>query len=69
VLIDGFMNCVGTFYHGEFEIQAKVVNDNFNNYKMKSGDFGRAIALRGCQQNDEKFEPGIFLILITLMII
>ncbi|CAA0405443.1 unnamed protein product [Arabidopsis thaliana] len=26
--------------------------------ETKSGAFGRAITLRGCQQNDEKFEPG-----------
>ncbi|KAF3586047.1 hypothetical protein F2Q69_00028417 [Brassica cretica] len=47
----------GTFYHGDFEKQDKVVNDEFTAYKNKAGAFGRGLALRGCQVNNEKFDP------------
>ncbi|CAN7057041.1 unnamed protein product [Brassica oleracea var. botrytis] len=47
---EGFIKCVETFYHGEFEEQDLVKN--------KSGPFGRLLALKGCEKKDEKFDPG-----------
>lgn len=35
IVIDGFIYCVETFYHDEYDIQAKVVNYEFNIYKTK----------------------------------
>ncbi|CAH9145721.1 unnamed protein product, partial [Cuscuta epithymum] len=55
--MDGFLNCVETFYHGDFEKQDKVVNNEINIYKNKGGHFGRALAMKGCEQNDDKFDP------------
>ena len=62
MLIDGFVSCVETFYYGEYDKQDQVVNEEFNVYKTKSGAFARGIAVRGCEQNDSKFDPGILLI-------
>ncbi|KAF2558460.1 hypothetical protein F2Q68_00014761 [Brassica cretica] len=49
----------GTFYHGDFEKQDKVVNDEFTAYKNKAGAFGRGLALRGldCGSNESTDEP------------
>ncbi|XP_010461197.1 PREDICTED: uncharacterized protein LOC104741953 [Camelina sativa] len=56
-LMTGFLNCVETFYHGEFEKQGNVVNE-FKKYEDKLGFFGKPLAIRGCEQNTDKFEPG-----------
>ncbi|KAG7544115.1 hypothetical protein ISN45_Aa07g039810 [Arabidopsis thaliana x Arabidopsis arenosa] len=57
-IIEGFIACVETFYYGDFEKQNKVVNDEINLYKNKCGSFGKTLALKGCEQNDETFDPG-----------
>ncbi|CAN7012319.1 unnamed protein product [Brassica oleracea var. botrytis] len=54
---EGFIKCVETFYHGEFEKQDLVVNHEISLYKNKSGPFGRLLALKGCENKDEKFDP------------
>ena len=57
---EGFIKCVETFYHGEFEKQDLLVNHEISLYKNKSGHFGRLLALKGCEKKDEKFDPGMF---------
>lgn len=57
---EGFIKCVETFYHGEFEKQDLVVNHEISLYKNKSGPFGRLLSLKGCEKKDEKFDPGMF---------
>ncbi|CAE5959162.1 unnamed protein product [Arabidopsis arenosa] len=59
-LMTGFLNCVETFYHGEFEKQDKAV-DEFRIYQDKDGFFGTPYALRGCEQNTDEFDPGFSL--------
>ncbi|XP_010515604.1 PREDICTED: uncharacterized protein LOC104791416 [Camelina sativa] len=54
----GFIACVETFYHGDFEKQNIIVNYEINLYKRKIGSFGKDLSVRGCQRNDEKFDPG-----------
>lgn len=56
-LMTGFLNCVETFYHGEFEKQDQAVND-FTIYQDKLGFFGKPYALRGCEHNTDEFDPG-----------
>lgn len=56
---EGFIKCVETFYHGEFEKQDLVVNHEISLYKNKSDPFGRMLALKGCEKKDEKFDPGM----------
>ncbi|CAH9140124.1 unnamed protein product [Cuscuta epithymum] len=57
LVMDGFLNCVETFYYGDIEKQSEVVNNEINVYKNKGGHFGRALAIKGCQVNDGKFDP------------
>ncbi|XP_019094719.1 PREDICTED: uncharacterized protein LOC104757728 [Camelina sativa] len=56
-LMTGFLKCVGTFYHGEFEKQGNAVNE-FKKYEDKLGFFGKPLAIRGFEQNNDEFQPG-----------
>ncbi|CAA7045305.1 unnamed protein product [Microthlaspi erraticum] len=57
-LMNGFLSCVETFYHGEFEKQDQVVNHEFRDYRDKLKLFGIPLALRGCEKNKDEFNPG-----------
>ncbi|XP_056865143.1 uncharacterized protein LOC108836353 isoform X2 [Raphanus sativus] len=57
-VMEGFIACVETFYHGDFGKQDLCVNHEVSLYKNKSGSFGRALALKGCETKDDKFDPG-----------
>lgn len=59
-VMEGFLTCVETFYHGDFVKQDLCVNQEVSLYKNKSGSFGRALALKGCETKDDKFDPGLF---------
>ncbi|CAN6817754.1 unnamed protein product [Brassica oleracea] len=59
-VMEGFLTCVETFYHGDFVNQDLCVNQEVSLYKNKSGSFGRALALKGCETKDDKFDPGLF---------
>ncbi|KAL0742659.1 hypothetical protein Bca4012_084172 [Brassica carinata] len=56
-VMDGFIMCVETIYHGDFEKQDSVVNGEVNLYKNRNGSFGRDLAKKGCEKK-EKFDPG-----------
>ncbi|CAN6869304.1 unnamed protein product [Brassica oleracea] len=60
-VMEGFIACVETYYHGDFEKQNRVVNQELSLYKSKSGSFGRTLALRGCEIKDDKFDPGLYI--------
>ncbi|KFK45095.1 hypothetical protein AALP_AA1G343000 [Arabis alpina] len=54
----GFLSCVETFYHNEFEKQHETVNHEFRHYRDKDGFFGKPHANSGCeQQNIDEFDP------------
>ncbi|ESQ30701.1 hypothetical protein EUTSA_v10012177mg, partial [Eutrema salsugineum] len=57
-IVEGFLTCVETFYHGHFDKQNKVVNHELGLYKNKTGSFGRTLALKGCETKDDKFDLG-----------
>ncbi|XP_013617265.1 PREDICTED: uncharacterized protein LOC106323734 [Brassica oleracea var. oleracea] len=57
-VMEGFIACVENYYHGDFEKQNRVVNQELSLYKSKSGSFGRTSALKGCEIKDDKFDPG-----------
>ncbi|CAN7051196.1 uncharacterized protein LOC103829688 isoform X2 [Brassica rapa] len=46
-VMDGFILCVETFYHGDFEKQDAVVNREVHLYKSRSASFGRNLAMKG----------------------
>ena len=58
-VMEGFIACVETFYHGDLEKQDSVVNHELSLYKNKIGSFGRALAIKGCENKDGDFDPGL----------
>lgn len=58
-VVDGFYAAIETFYHGDFQKQNEVINNDFHKFKDKLGHFGKKVALFGCK--DPEFNPGILL--------
>ncbi|CAF1839805.1 BnaC04g19660D [Brassica napus] len=56
-VMEGFIACVETFYHGDLEKQDRVVNHELSLYKNKIGSFGRTLAFKGCENKDSEFDP------------
>lgn len=59
-IMDRFIACAETFYHGDFEKQDIVVNHQINFYKNKRVSFGRPLALKGCAIKDDNFDPCLY---------
>lgn len=55
-VMDGFFTTVETFYYGDDEKQAKVINADFDKFKKQEGFFGKSQAKLGCK--DMNFSPG-----------
>lgn len=55
---DGMADFFETYFFGDVEMQNKVYSEEIPKYKKKDGKFGRFIAIKGCEVNDEKFDPG-----------
>jgi uncharacterized protein YktA (UPF0223 family) len=54
-VMDGFITTVETFYHGDYDKQSKVLNEELRKFKDKQGHFGKPIANAGCKNFD--FSP------------
>ncbi|XP_025828707.1 uncharacterized protein LOC112903695 [Panicum hallii] len=54
-VIDGFFAAVETFYHGDYDKQNQVLNEDFHKFKDKAGHFGKNVAQLGCK--DYNFSP------------
>ncbi|AQK66064.1 hAT transposon superfamily protein [Zea mays] len=54
-IMEKFMLCVETFYHGEDEKSYRAVNDDLDRFQTKQGSFSKNMA-RSCQRID--FNPG-----------
>lgn len=48
-VMDGFMTAVETFYHGDYDKQSKVINEELHKFRDKQGHFGKPIAKAGCK--------------------
>jgi hypothetical protein len=55
-IMDGFFTVVETFYHGDYDKQNKVLNEELCKFREKQGHFGKPVAKAGCKQYD--FNPG-----------
>lgn len=55
-IMDGFIECVEIFYHGDEEVMDQVLNVDFDIFKEKRETFGKTPARLGCQKFD--FIPG-----------
>jgi hypothetical protein len=54
-VMDGFITAVETFYHGDYDKQSKVLNEELHKFKDKHGHFGKPVAKAGCKDFD--FSP------------
>jgi hypothetical protein len=54
-VMDGFITVVQTFYHGDYDKQSKVLNEELHKFKDKQGHFGKPVAKAGCKDFD--FSP------------
>ena len=55
---DGFCNFVEILYPDDIEMQNLIVNIEFGKYLDKEGSFRRPLAMKGCEKNDEFYNPG-----------
>ena len=55
---DGFCNFVEILYPDDLEMQNLIVNIEFGKYLDKEGSFRRPLAMKGCEKNDEFYNPG-----------
>jgi hypothetical protein len=56
-VMDGFIAAVETFYHGDYDKQNQVLNDDLHKFKDKVGHFAKNVAKVGCKDYD--CSPGI----------
>ncbi|CAN6374657.1 unnamed protein product [Urochloa humidicola] len=54
-VMDGFITTVETFYHGDYDKQSKVLNEELHKFRDKQGHFGKPVAKAGCTNYD--FSP------------
>ena len=57
--MDGFITAVGTFYHGDYDKQSKVLNEELPKFRDKQGHFGKPVAKEVCKNYD--FDTGTYL--------
>ncbi|CAA0833516.1 hAT dimerisation domain-containing protein / transposase-related, partial [Striga hermonthica] len=57
VVSDGVLDCLDVICHGDFDLRNKIMNIELPIYKTRRGVFGKPIATKGCEVNDEKFDP------------
>ena len=55
---DGFCNFAEILYPDDLEKQNLFVNIEFGKYLNKEGSFRRPLAMKGCEKNDEFYNPG-----------
>jgi hypothetical protein len=56
-VMDGFFSAVETFYHGDYEKQEQVLNEEVHRFKDRVGHFGKQVAAAGCKDFD--MNPGM----------
>ena len=59
-VMDGCIEAVEIFYHGSYDKQNQVLNDDLHKFKDKVGHFGKNVAKVGCKDYD--FSLGIYVI-------
>uniref|UniRef100_A0A0A9H0W8 HAT C-terminal dimerisation domain-containing protein n=1 Tax=Arundo donax TaxID=35708 RepID=A0A0A9H0W8_ARUDO len=54
-VMDGFITAIETFYHGDYDKQSQVLNDELYKFKDQLGHFAKPVAKAGCKDFD--FNP------------
>ena len=55
---DPVIDVVGTLYPEKYELQNQILTVELPTYKRKLGKFDRIVAIKGCEVNDAKYDPG-----------
>ncbi|KAJ1259807.1 hypothetical protein BS78_10G184300 [Paspalum vaginatum] len=50
--MDGLISAVETFYHGDYDKQNQVLNEELHKYKEQAGHFAKNVAKAGCKNYD-----------------
>ena len=48
-VMDGFFTAVETFYHGDYDKQNQVLNEDLHKFKYQTGHFAKPAAMAGCK--------------------
>lgn len=59
-VMDGVFACIERLYP-DLDMQDKVINVELVKYKNREGTFGKALAAKGCEKNDEVYDPGMII--------
>lgn len=51
-VMDGFISAVEIFYHGDYDKQNQVLNEDLHKFKDKVGHFAKPVAMAGCKDYD-----------------
>ncbi len=47
--MDDLISAIETFYHGDYEKQSKVLNEELDKFKDQVGHFSKIVAKAGCK--------------------
>jgi hypothetical protein len=48
-VMDGFISAIETFYHGDYDKQNQVLNEDLHKFKDQGGHFAKSVAMAGCK--------------------
>jgi len=54
----GCVEFLETYYFDDLEMQNKILNEELSKYKLKEVMFGKSTTVKGCESNDEQYDPG-----------
>ncbi|XP_071734865.1 uncharacterized protein [Rutidosis leptorrhynchoides] len=54
---DAVVEVIETLYPDDIELQLRIVNDELPIYKEKQGKFSWVIAIKGCEVNNDRYDP------------
>lgn len=69
IIMDGVFTCVESFFPGDFEVQNEVINKELLKYKNKEGEFGRPLAAKRCEENNDTYDSGNLVITFLVFLI
>ncbi|XP_031127560.1 uncharacterized protein LOC116029653 [Ipomoea triloba] len=55
----GSIKFLETYYFDDIEMQNKILKEELS--KMKEGMLGKSLAVKGCESNDEQYDPAMWL--------
>ncbi|KAG5521552.1 hypothetical protein RHGRI_033950 [Rhododendron griersonianum] len=58
IIDEAVIECVERFYPEDVDAQDYVINKELLMYKNKVGMFGKIVAVKGCEANNDNYDPG-----------